>query len=105
MSTIVVRYRAIPERAAENQRLVEEVFEELDASRPDGLRYAAYLLADGTFLHIAEVTADPNPLGGIAAFARFQEGIGDRCEPGAGPDPQQASLVGSYRFFAGDSDS
>lgn len=48
MSTVAVRYRATPEQAAENQRLVEEVFRELDASRPDGLRHAAYRLADGT---------------------------------------------------------
>lgn len=105
MSTVVVRYRVTPEQAAENQRLVEGVFREIDASRPEGIRYAAYRLADGTFLHIAEVTAAPNPLGAIAAFARFQAGIGDRCEPGDGPDPQQAALVGSYRFFAEDAGS
>jgi hypothetical protein len=105
MGTIVIRYRAKPDQAAENRRLVEAVFEELNAIEPAGLRYATYRLADDTFLHIAEVTADPNPLSGLAAFARFQEAIGERCEPGQGPDPQQASLVGSYRFFEDQSGS
>ncbi len=50
-------------------------------------------------MHIAEVEADPNPLGDIAAFAEFQTGIQDRCEPGAGPNPQPATLVGNYRLF------
>ena len=47
-------------------------------------------------MHIADVDAEDNPLNGIAAFAEFLEGIGDRCEPGQGPDPQPATVVGSY---------
>jgi len=100
MSTVVVRYRPKPDQADENQRLVEAVFAELAAEDPGGVRYATLRLADGTFVHIADTEADPNPLGGIAAFAAFQEGIGERCEPGEGPNPQAATLVGSYRFFA-----
>ncbi len=64
------------------------------------MRYATFRLADGTFIHIADIEADPNPLGGIAAFAAFEEGIVERCEPGEGPNPQPATLVGSCRFFA-----
>jgi hypothetical protein len=100
MSTVVVRYRPKADRADENQRLVEAVFAELDAADPGGVRYATLRLADGTFIHIADVEADPNPLGDIGAFARFQEGIAERCEPGEGPNPQAATVVGSYRFFA-----
>ena len=47
MSVVVVRYRTRPERADENQALVEKVFAELAASRPDGLRYATFRLAVG----------------------------------------------------------
>lgn len=100
MSTVVVRYRPKADQADENQRLVEKVFDELAASDPGGIRYATFRLADGTFIHIADTEADPTPLGGIAAFAEFQSGIGDRCEPGEGPAPQPATLVGSYRFLA-----
>ena len=102
MPSVVVRYRPKPDRADENQRLVEAVFEELAAADPGGVRYATLRLADGTFVHIADVESDPNPLSGIAAFAEFQKDIGDRCVPGEAPDPQPATVVGSYRLFAGD---
>jgi len=102
VAAVVVRYRPQPDRADENQALVEAVFAELNAADPGGVRYATYRLADGTFVHIADVEADPNPLGNIAAFAEFQKDIADRCEPGEGPDPQPATLVGSYRLLAVD---
>lgn len=105
MSSVVVRYTPQADRADENQSLVEAVFAELHAADPGGVRYATFRLADGTFIHIADVEADPNPLGGIAAFAEFQDGIVERCEPGEGPNPQPATLVGSYRFFDGGVDA
>jgi hypothetical protein len=98
MSTIVVRYRPTPDRADENQRLVESVFAELAESRPDGLRYATFRLDDGTFVHIADVEGE-NPLASSAAFAEFQREIGERCAEGDGPSPQPATLVGSYRLL------
>ena len=100
MPTVVVRYTPEPDRADENQRLVESVFAELQAADPGGVRYATLRLEDGTFLHIAEVETEPNPLSEIAAFAEFQKDIQDRCEPGARPNPQPATLVGNYRLFA-----
>jgi hypothetical protein len=100
MSTFVVRYRPKADRADENQGLVEAVFAELAAADPGGLRYATFRLADGTFVHVADVEADPNPLLTTTAFAVFQDGLIERCEEGQGPDPQQATLVGSYRLFA-----
>ena len=100
MSTILVRYRPEPDRADENQQLVEAVFAELAETDPGGVRYATLRLADGTFVHVADVEADPNPLTSNAAFARFQEGIVDRCVEGEGPNPQPAELIGNYRYFA-----
>jgi acyl dehydratase len=100
MSTVVVRYTPKPERADENQQLVEAVFADLAETDPGGLRYATFRLADGTFVHIADIEGDENPLAASAAFAAFQENIGDRCAEGDGPNPQAATLVGSYRFLA-----
>ncbi len=97
---IVVQYRPKVDQADHNQQLVEEVFAELAATHPDGVRYATFRLEDGSFLHIADVEADPNPLGAIAAFARFQDGIGERCEPGEAPNAQPAAVVGNYRLLA-----
>lgn len=102
MSTTVVRYRPTSDRADENQRLVEAVFAELSAADPGGLRYATFRLADDTFVHIAEIEGDTNPLSNTAAFAEFQREIGERCEPNDRPNPQAATLVGSYRMFSDD---
>ena len=77
MGTNVVRYRTRPERADENQSLIEAVFAELDADRPEGLRYASFRLADGvSFVHVATVDTadDSNPLTATPAFGRFLDG-------------------------------
>jgi hypothetical protein len=95
----VVRYKTRPECADDNQALIEQVFAELDASRPAGLGYMSFRLGGGvSFLHIASIeTADAtNPLADTAAFAIFQQEIAERCkEP---PLVMKATLVGSYRF-------
>jgi hypothetical protein len=96
MSTVVVRYRTKPEHADENQRLVEAVFAELAASKPAGFHYSTFRLEDCTFVHIATVDGDSNPLNETAAFAEFVAGVGDRCAPGDGPNPQPAKRVGAY---------
>ena len=96
MPTIVVRYRPASEHADHNQRLVEAVYEELAATQPADFAYSTVRLADGTFIHTAEFVEGTNPLDGLTSFATFLDGIGERCEPGHGPDPQPATLVGSY---------
>jgi hypothetical protein len=96
---VIVRYRVKPDRADDNQRLVEDVFAELEATDPGGLRYASFRLADGvSFVHVASIEAgEGNPLNDSAAFARFTADIAARCdEP---PAAQEAALVGSYRLF------
>lgn len=98
MSFTVVRYRPRQDMVDENQKLVEDVFAELAESRPDGLRYMTFRLGDGTFVHVADVDRESNPLSGSDAFARFQKGIVERCEQGEGPNPQPAAVVGSYGF-------
>jgi hypothetical protein len=100
MNPVVVRYRTTEEGAEHNQQLVEKVFQELAETRPDGLRYATFRLADGvSFVHVASVeTADgSNPLSASAAFAEFQRELPDRCVEQ--PVPSAATLVGSYGFF------
>jgi hypothetical protein len=96
MSTRVIRYRTRPEHAAENRRLVEDVFAELATRRPGGVRYQTYVLDDGcSFVHVVDLDDDaPNPLLQLEAFARFQDGIGDRCEEQ--PVAATATAVGGY---------
>jgi hypothetical protein len=100
MGAVVVRYQTRPEVADENQRLVEQVFAELNREDPGGVRYLALRLADGvSFLHIViSEGGDPDALGRSAAFAEFQRGIRDRVADG--PVRDEATLVGSYRFLS-----
>jgi hypothetical protein len=102
MGEVVVRYKVKPERAEENQLLIERVFAELAEHRPAGLAYASFRLEDGvSFVHVASVDAGDNPLREILAFADFTRDIAERCdEP---PVAQDARLVGSYGQFAGGS--
>jgi hypothetical protein len=101
MKKVVVRYKTKPGQADENQRLAERVFDELNERDPGGVRYATFRLADGvSFVHVASIETDDgsNPLAETSAFAEFQREIEDRCSEQ--PAAQDATLVGSYRFFA-----
>jgi len=97
--TVVVRYKAKPDRADENQALIEAVFAELKADHPDGLRYMTFRLADGvSFVHVASIETpdESNPLAASAAFARFQREVAHRCEED--PFVMDATLVGAYGY-------
>jgi hypothetical protein len=75
---VVVQYRTKPDRADENQRLVEKVFAELAERGPAGFRYISLRLADGnSFVHIVveEPAADAASLGDMPAFKEFVAGI------------------------------
>lgn len=98
MKRTVIRYRARPERAEENARLIAAVFEELKAQAPDRVRYMALRLADDSFVHFVETAGDgPSPLPQLAAFRAFQAGIAERClEP---PRALEATVVGAWRML------
>jgi len=94
-TTKVVRYKTKPESADENERLVHRVFAELAEDGPSGLRYSVFRLDDGTsFVHVAVLDGDDNPLSTSVAFAEFQSGIKDRCTEG--PTPSDATVIGNY---------
>ena len=100
METTIVRYKVKADQAEENRTFIRRVFEELDASKPDGLRYVSFNLADGvSFVHIAVVESEDgeNPLPKTAAFKDFIADIKDRCEEP--PAASSADIVGSYRLF------
>ena len=100
METTIVRYKVKADQAEANKAFIRRVFDELDAQRPDGLRYVSFSLDDGlSFVHIAVVESDDggNPLPGIAAFKEFIADIKERCEEP--PVASSADIVGSYRLF------
>jgi hypothetical protein len=96
MRQVMVRYTVKPDRVEENEALVRAVYAELADTEPPGFRYATYKLEDGvSFVHLASVEGEENPLGQTAAFARFQAEVRDRCdEP---PVVTALTEVGSYR--------
>ncbi len=98
MKHILVRYKTKPDRADENQRLIEAVFEQLRANPLEGVHYTALRFGDGTFVHLAAVEDGAEGLPSLDAFKAFQADIKDRCiEP---PQPGEATVVGNYRMLA-----
>jgi predicted SnoaL-like aldol condensation-catalyzing enzyme len=98
MKTTVVRYQAKPERADDNQRLIEAVFAELDERTPEGFTYKVFRLEDGvSFIHVVieHDVDDPDSLQAVPAFQAFVAGIADRCD--IPPVATGATIVGGYR--------
>ena len=97
-TTKVIRYRTKPEQADENERLIREVFAELASKDPEGLHYATFRLDDGvSFVHVAVLDGDENPLASSPAFAAFQAGVADRCAEG--PVPADATAIGNFHLL------
>ena len=97
MKSTVVRYQAKPDRADENQRLIEAVFADLDARRRNGFTYRVFRLEDGvSFIHVVvehDVEA-PDSLQDVPAFQAFVADIADRCD--VPPLAMGATVVGDY---------
>jgi predicted SnoaL-like aldol condensation-catalyzing enzyme len=99
MASTVVRYQAKPDRADENQRLIEAVFADLEERQPEGFTYKVFRLADGvSFLHVAiehDDVENPDSLQDVPAFQAFVADIADRCD--MPPVATSATVVGGYR--------
>jgi hypothetical protein len=95
---LVTRYAMESAEAAdENQRRVEAVFAELEATTPDNVSYIVLRLADDSFVHVSfhdHGDDEVNPIASTAAFAHFQDGHAERRAGGV--DQQTATLVGAY---------
>ncbi len=95
MRQVMVRYRVKKDRVAEHEELLRAVFEELRRTEPKGLRYGAFRLPDGvSFVHVAFVEGETNPLQAVEAFKAFTKSVDDRCDE----PPQTATLtqLGSF---------
>ena len=98
---VMVRYTVKPERAAENERYIEEVFAELARSTPPDMQYSAFKLDDGvTFVHVYthESPDGGDALRALPAFQAFRAGLADRCAVAPVRTPLHA--VGTYRSSA-----
>ena len=99
MSATVVRYQAKPERADENQKLIEAVFAELEVRQLNGFTYKVFRHHDGvSFVHVViehDEVENPDSLQDVVAFQAFVADIAGRCD--VPPDAKGATVVGSYR--------
>ena len=103
MRTVMVRYKTRPDAAAENERLIGQVFEQLGRDQPDGMRYQVFKLSDGvSFAHISSfegAAADGNPLVKLEAFTNFTAGIKQRCEEA--PVTVEMQAIGEFDSRSG----
>ncbi|MCU1456203.1 MAG: hypothetical protein JWL73_295 [Actinomycetia bacterium] len=99
MTATIVQYQVKPERAEENQKLVEAVFADLEARQPDGFTYKVFRLEDGvSFVHVVIEHDDvehPDSLQEVPAFRAFVADIAERCDKP--PAAKGATIVGGYR--------
>jgi hypothetical protein len=98
MDATVVRYQAKPDRADENQQLIEAVFAELEARQAEGFTYKVFRLEDGvSFVHVVveHDVENPDSLQALPAFQAFVAHIADRCD--VAPVAMGATIVGGYR--------
>jgi hypothetical protein len=99
MRRLMVRYTVKEGHAETNEELIRAVYRELHERAPGGLRYATFRLEDGlSFIHLAQVDGEQNPLAELGAFRAFVAGIGERTDE----PPQTSALqeIGSYRLFS-----
>ena len=97
MKTTVVRYQAKPDRADENQKLIEAVFADLEEREPDGFTYKVFRIEDGvSFIHVVieHDVEDPDSLQAVPAFQAFLADIDSRCD--VLPLAEGAAIVGGY---------
>ena len=98
MPSTIVQYRVKPDRADENQRLIEAVFADLEARKPKGFTYQSFRLEDGvSFVHVSvedETVTDRDSLADVPAFKAFVADIADRCE--LPPAARGATILGSH---------
>jgi len=100
MTRRLISYKTRPDTSDANAALISAVVAELEAAKPDDVRYLSLRLDDDTFIHIVETAADDGSsvLPKLAAFQAFQSGIRERCA--VPPQVRQATVVGNYRMLS-----
>lgn len=96
MDRMMIRYKVKPEEVERHLELLDDVYEELESTRPDGFRWATFRLEDGlTFVDFVVGEDLPGPLPRLQSFRRYRAGLDERCDE---RDAAELYVVGSYRF-------
>ncbi|MGO9342714.1 MAG: hypothetical protein ACLP6E_09375 [Acidimicrobiales bacterium] len=94
---VMIRYKLRADQIEGDITLLRAVYEELDATRPEGLRFATFALDDeGSFAALVEFDGLPGsaPHHRLASFQQYRSTLDQRCvEP---PVVTVLHEVGSY---------
>src|SRR5438128_9441775 len=97
MTYNLIRYGVKDASIAENRALVAKVFEALDETQPQSVRYLVLELDNGEFVHIVGYEKDSSALTELAAFKAFGD---DHAGRRSGPLARSAAkIVGNYRML------
>ena len=76
----MIRYKIKRDHLARELELLRAIYEELEAVRPNGLRYSTFQAEDETsFVEFAETDA-PGRFSTLEAFRTYRETLDERCE-------------------------
>lgn len=98
INNVVVTYSVRPDARDEHVRLIEGVFAQLAAERPENVDYQVLCLDDGvSFVHVstADMPDGSNPIPKLTAFQEFSRDIAGRVT--GPPASSGASIIGAYR--------
>jgi hypothetical protein len=99
MSVQMAQAKIKTDSVTDVEAATKKMFAAISAARPEGIRYASLLLADGeTFVALVQVDDGvENSIPGLPEFRELQGIVeGSRSEP---PNVQPLTLIGSYRLF------
>ncbi|CAN5719958.1 hypothetical protein BH24ACT3_BH24ACT3_10140 [soil metagenome] len=96
MDAVMIRYRVKREQVERHLELLRAAYEELERTRPGGLRWTTFQLDDGvSFVDVSGGEAGPEVLQRVEAFQEFRSTLDERCdEP---PVMTFLDQVASYR--------
>ncbi|HXR87975.1 MAG TPA: hypothetical protein VN728_13425 [Stellaceae bacterium] len=101
MKQQIVIYKAKREHNAENDRLLKDVFAELQERQPKDVRYVAARLGEDTYIHIVFTDTpegEPGSLSKLEAFRVYQAEVRSRLQ--APPVIGEATIIGDYRMLS-----
>ncbi|MDX8491152.1 hypothetical protein RFN29_06130 [Mesorhizobium sp. VK22B] len=97
MNYNLIRYGVKDAAVAENRALVANVFEALNETKPQSVRYLVLELENGEFVHLVGYDEDSSELTGLDAFKAFgADHAGRRSTPLA---RSPAKIVGNYHML------
>ena len=80
MKQVLVNYIVKPEKASENAALIRHVFEQLQAEKPEGIKYSVYKMGDNVFVQVAQFESEAahKKFTSLTSFVAFRKDMAAR---------------------------